>query len=101
MRRFALPIPDAELTLTPQGGAWSIVVAIAALALVLWLYRYELRLISRTAAAALLTLRLLVIAMLLLVLCLQPTLAFATTNTVPQRVLIFVDRTASMDVSDP
>jgi hypothetical protein len=101
MMRFALPIPDAELTLTPQGGAWSIVVAIAAFALIFWLYRYELRLISRAAAAVLFSLRLLVIAILLLVVCLQPALAFATMNTVPQRVLIFVDRTASMDVSDP
>lgn len=101
MTRIALPITDAELTLTPQGGAWSIVVAVAALALILWLYRYELRLVSRTAAGALLALRLLVILMLLFVVCLQPTLAFATTNTVPQRVQIFVDRTASMDVSDP
>jgi hypothetical protein len=101
MTRFALPITDGELTLTPQGGAWGIVIALAALALVFWLYRYELRLISRTAAVALLTLRLLVVLMLLFIVCLQPTVAFATSNKVPERVLIFVDRTASMEVSDP
>jgi hypothetical protein len=101
MTRFTLPITDAELTLTPQGCAWGILVAIAAFALVFWLYRYELRLISRPAAVVLLSLRLLVILMLLFVVCLQPTLALATTNKVPQRVLIFVDRTASMEVTDP
>src|SRR5262249_23570984 len=67
----------------------------------LWLYRYELRLVTRRAACVLLTLRLLVVLLLLFIVFVQPTFARATANKEAKRVLVFVDRTASMDVSDP
>jgi hypothetical protein len=109
MWHIPLPFTDANLYLSPRWGEsvrlvdfgpW-LLLCLAPMALVLWLYRYELRLISRVAATALLSLRLLVVLLLLFVVCLQPAVARATTEKVPQRVLIFVDRTASMDVADP
>jgi hypothetical protein len=101
MTRLALPFTDAELYLAPRWGVGSVLVALAAVALVLWLYRYELRLVSRRAATALLTLRLLVVLLLLFVVFVQPTFARVSKERLAQRVLVFVDRTASMDVSDP
>src|SRR5215471_6471436 len=101
MTRIALPFTEAELYLTPRWGVGAALVALAALALVVWLYRYELRLTSRRAACTLLTLRLLVVFLLLFVVFVQPTFVRGSTATHAQRVLVFVDRTASMEVSDP
>jgi hypothetical protein len=101
MEQLTLPFTNAELTLSPRGGLWEILLAVAALILVLWLYRYELRLVARTTAFMLLALRLLVVGLLLFVVFLQPALARTESAKVPQRILIFVDRTASMEVADP
>src|SRR6266851_1700989 len=101
MTRLPLPFTDAELFLAPRWSVGGVLVALIALALVLWLYRYELRLVSRRAAAGLLTLRMLVVLLLLFVVFVQPTLARSSSEQQAQRVLVFVDRTASMDVSDP
>jgi hypothetical protein len=109
MWHIPLPFTDANLYFSPRWGEsvrlidfspW-LLICLAPVALVLWLYWYELRLISRVAATALLGLRLVVLVLLLFVVCFQPAVARATTEKVPQRVLIFVDRTASMDVADP
>src|SRR5207245_1748217 len=69
--------------------------------LVFWLYRYELRLVRPWAARALLTLRLAVLLFLLFVVCFQPIVARSVTEELAGRVLIAVDRSASMDVADP
>jgi hypothetical protein len=74
---------------------------LAPLLLVLWLYRYEMRLIRRLTALALLTLRLVVIGLLWLLIALQPVVARSTSEELPGRVLIAVDRSASTDVTDP
>src|SRR5262249_41145998 len=69
--------------------------------LVLWLYRYELRLIRRLTALLLLGLRLAVICLLWLLIALQPVVARSTSEDLPGRVLIAVDRSGSTEVTDP
>lgn len=108
MFRITLPFTDSSLQLFPRWSAWSLTWQIFLLfacllpvILVLWLYRYELRLVSRTVALALLALRLVVIVLLLLVITLQPVAARPVVEQTPGRVVIAVDRSASMDVADP
>ncbi|MFQ3593286.1 MAG: hypothetical protein SNJ82_08880, partial [Gemmataceae bacterium] len=71
------------------------------LLLLILLYRYELRLVSRPTAATLLTLRLLVLVLVLSLVCLQPVYAREVRYEQPGRVLVLVDRSASMDLPDP
>jgi hypothetical protein len=68
--------------------------------LVLGLYRYELRLVQRGVAGLLLSLRLLALGFLLLLVGLQPIIERSRTEELPGRVIIAVDRSASMDVRD-
>ncbi len=105
-----LPYLDAELLLTPAGAPWLpaslrlpalIALCLVPLALMLWLYRYELQLISRATATLLLCLRLVVLFVLLMLACLKPVYARDVHRELPGRVLVFVDRSASMDVTDP
>src|SRR5262245_60369705 len=109
MFHISLPFTDWTLLLTPRWGElespWQIaglaLLALVPLGLILWLYRYEMRLVRRRTAAMLLSLRVLVILLLWCVVGLQPTLVRFTTVEVPGRVLIAVDRSASMNVPDP
>jgi hypothetical protein len=104
-----LPFTDAVLRLSPRwselGDEWQTAAlalcGVVPLLLVLWLYRYELRLISRFAALGLLLLRVAVIALLWFVVCLQPIVTSVTTAEVPTRVLVAVDVSGSMSVTDP
>ena len=108
MVRIPLPFTDTVLLLSPRweevrGPLQAAVVVLLGLSplLVFWLYRYELRLVRRSAASALLALRLILLFFLLFVVCFQPILARTRTEDLPGRVLIAVDRSASMDVADP
>lgn len=109
MFRIDLPLTDAYILLTPRLGYFSRYGQLAVLALLLlvvsWLifrlYRTELTLIPKRFALALLTLRLMLIAALLLISSLKPSLAHTITETVPSKVLIGIDRSDSMDVTDP
>jgi hypothetical protein len=107
--RIPLPLTDASLLLSPRWGQLPgplqvlvlLLVCGVPVALVVWLYRYEMRLVQRSTAAVLLTLRLAVLLFLLFVVCLQPIAARSTTERLPGKVLVAVDRSASMDVADP
>src|SRR5690349_7935168 len=108
MLRFDVPWTDTSLLLTPRFGGFPPVVQVLLLAscfipilLIAWLYRYELRLVRRSAAVVLLALRLLVILMLLFVLTFQPVAARPAAETVPGRVIVALDRSDSMGVTDP
>ncbi len=109
MLRITLPFTDWSLLFSPRWGDLEQPAQIALLAalglvpvlLVLWLYRYELRLVRRSVAGVLLVLRLLVIALLWCVVGMQPVLARSTTEELPGRVVIAVDRSASTSVADP
>jgi hypothetical protein len=102
-------VDDYGLLLAPRWGELGLALQITLLALlgllplvlVSWLYRYELRLIRRLTALALLSLRLAVIALLWLLIAFQPMVARSTTEEQPGRVIVAVDRSASMDVPDP
>lgn len=109
MFRIDLPFTDGYLILTPQyvGGSryWQAFVLCAALGLMLFLlwriYRYELRFITRQAAQSLVVLRCLVIALIFCVMSLRPTMRYTTTFAIPSRIMIAIDRSDSMSVSDP
>src|SRR5437762_653809 len=104
-----LPLLDADLLLSPPWPgwppflSWGVLLLLGALALGLmaWLYSYELRLISGRAARSLLGLRLVVLVLVLGLVCLQPVYAREKTFRLPGRVLVVVDRSDSMDVTDP
>jgi hypothetical protein len=109
MFRIPLPSPDTTLHLSPrwgdmshltQAGMW-LLVCLVPLALVAWLYRYELRLVRPAIALGLLLMRLVVIVLLLFVICLQPVVVSASTEELPGRVLVTVDRSESMEIADP
>jgi hypothetical protein len=109
MHRINLPGTDASLLLAPRWGELSPFLQVALLllivavpvALVVLLYRYELRLIKRGVAIGLLALRLIVLLLILFLLGLQPVYARTHTEELPGRVLVAVDRSDSMDVTDP
>ncbi|HEX5273350.1 MAG TPA: hypothetical protein VFW33_22795, partial [Gemmataceae bacterium] len=109
MHRIALPGTDASLILSPRWADLSPFWQVTLFALVLgvplllavMLYRYELRLIKRGAAVLLLGLRLVVLLSILCLLGLQPVYARTHTEEFPGRVLVAVDRSDSMDVTDP
>jgi hypothetical protein len=106
---FAISVFDSELLLEPQLSGLHPVIQIpllllfcaVPLALLLWLYRYELQLISRGTALCLLGLRLVAVVLILFLVCLQPIYARNWTEQLPGRVLVVVDRSGSMEVTDP
>ena len=108
MFRIELPATDACLLLTPRLGYFSpraqlgiLLVALLLVAyLILRLYRTELRVVSRRLALVLLGLRLALVATLLAVTSLKPSLAHTTSETIPSKVLLAIDRSDSMDVTD-
>src|SRR5262245_25978730 len=109
MYSITLPFTDWTLLVSPRWGDLDPPAQVAALALlglvplalVLWLYRYELRLVRRSAAAFLLGVRVLVLLPLWCVVAWQPVLARSTTEEIPARVVVAVDRSGSMSVTDP
>ncbi len=103
MTKIPLPFTDAFLLLTPASGGrlTTILLLILAPAALVMLYRYELRLVKRSAAAFLLALRLAVLVFLLFVVGFQPIVGRSVGEELPGRVLIAVDRSASMDITDP
>jgi hypothetical protein len=108
---FEIPLPftDAVLRLVPRWSEWGAVFQVKSLALfgllplalVVWLYRYELRLVSRAAALGLLGLRVALIIGLWFVVCLQPVITSTTSRELPSRVLVALDISDSMNVTDP
>ena len=109
MFRIPLPYKESALLLIPRWSELGLPLQITVLALlalvpvllVLCLYRYELHLVRRYAAISLLTVRLLVIVLLWCVVGLQPIVARFSTEDLPGRVLVAVDRSNSMGVPDP
>lgn len=104
-----LPWPGASLVVSlpwPGMPAWARYSLLAALvltplALAVALYLHEMRLVRRGTAAGLLSLRLGVLAAVLFLACLQPVLSRERTFEEPGRVLVVVDRSASLAVTDP
>lgn len=109
---FSIPLPypqDARLLFSPPWHSLPLpgqiavlaAVCLVPLALLLWLYRYELKLISPVSALGLLALRLTVLALLLALMCLQPMYVRDSVHGVPGRVIVAIDRSASMELRDP
>src|SRR5262245_24018620 len=108
MWRVPLYLRDTDLLLTPRWGDLFLpvqvllfaAVCLVPLFLIVLLYRYELQLVSRWTAGGLLLLRLLVLAIVLSLVLLQPIVAQTSTEELPGRVLVAVDRSDSMGVTD-
>lgn len=109
MTSISLPFTDAflRLSLPFPGLSPALRLALALLGLALFLglfialYRYEMRLIRRRFALALLGLRIAAFVVLFLLLALEPVLARSIIEEVPGKVLVAVDRSDSMKVTDP
>ena len=108
---WTLPLPGtgSSLELVPRWGIpptlgsllpW-MALALIPLGLILYLYRAELTLVSRTVARFLLAMRLTVILLLLTLVLFQPKLLPASQQTRMDHVLVVVDRTGSMEATDP
>jgi len=109
MYSLSIPFTRTVLELAPRWGdpltfgafcPW-LLLAIVPLFLILWLYRYELKLVHRALAHFLLSLRLLVIVVLLFMVGFQPRLLPAFEGKAVEYVLVYIDRTGSMDAADP
>src|SRR5262245_43353796 len=108
MYRVALD-ESGGLLLTPRWHELPVPAQVALLALlclvplglVLWLYRHETRLVSRRTAATLLALRAVVVLLILFLVGLEPVYARTVEQEIAGRVLVLIDRSDSMDVSDP
>ena len=107
---YRIPLPNSETTLLlssrfvdlsdPIQAGVGILACLLLLGLVVWLYRWELRLVRRGVAFGLLLCRLFVLSLLLFVVGFQPIVARSTTERLPGRVLMAVDRSQSMDIAD-
>ena len=108
MFRLPLPFTDAVLLLSPPAGegnwllgaVWLLAAAIV-LGAAVFLYRFELRLVRGLVSFFLAASRLAVLFGLLAIVAFQPVVARETVDHLPGRVLIAVDRSASMEVADP
>jgi hypothetical protein len=109
MFRIPLSSHDSALLLIPRWGdlpgplqaTLLVALCLLPLALIVWLYRTELRLLARSTAAFLLLLRLVVLFLILFLVLLQPVVGRDIVQQLPGRVLVAVDRSDSMDVTDP
>jgi hypothetical protein len=95
---FRLPFP--ELGLLGQGLVVGFSLLIL-LGVIIWLYRFESRLVERRFAALLLGLRGIVALVIFLVLALRPMRGHLFTETLPSRVVVGLDRSDSMSITDP
>ncbi|HEY2784100.1 MAG TPA: hypothetical protein VGJ05_03920, partial [Fimbriiglobus sp.] len=109
MFAFSLPGSDASLIFAPPfGGLASPLRALAVvglfavgIALLVWLYRNEIKLIPKRFAVPLLLLRILAFALILATLLFEPVLSRTVREEVPGKVVIALDTSDSMRVSDP
>ncbi|MCE9532395.1 MAG: hypothetical protein K8T89_14935, partial [Planctomycetes bacterium] len=109
MYRIDLPTFEGYLLLSPPFGSLPRLGQVIGLAvllaillyLIIRLYRYELRFITRSWATTLLSLRMLIVAIILFVVGLKPTMRYISKETIPSHVLIAIDRSESMDITDP
>src|SRR5258708_5945455 len=109
MFTIPLPWPDSSLLIAPPWAGLPVLVrgllllalCLVPLLLLVVLYRYELRLVPGRPAFALFGLRLVVFLLVLALLLARPVFARDRHTKLPGRVLIAVDRSASLDVADP
>ncbi len=108
MFRIDLSSSDSYLLLTPQLGAAPryvqilLLTSIAGLVLflVFRLYRYELRFVAKRYSVVLFVLRLTTILVVLFVAALQPSIRHVSHEEIPSHLLIAIDRSDSMNVTD-
>ncbi len=108
---FTLPIPltSASLNFTLPLPGWSrwlrlavVFLLLLGFGVVLWrLYRHELLIAKKKIARVLLALRLTAMAIVFLTLGTQPTLVKSSQIPVPSRVLVALDTSDSMRITDP
>jgi hypothetical protein len=108
MFRIPFPFTDTTLVLTPPleslPGWAQILLGVLGLGvtagLLIWLYSYELKLVRPLTATGLLALRAVALALLWFVI-MQPVISRPTSEKLPGYVLIALDRSDSMGITDP
>src|SRR5262245_43872302 len=108
---FRIPLGDHDtvLLLTPRWGELPPVLqvllivslCVIPLGLVFWLYRYEMRLVASGTARLLLGLRVIALLLLLFLVLLEPKIVRTSKQELPGRVIVAVDISDSMNVTDP
>jgi hypothetical protein len=107
--QVGLPFTDLVLRLSPRWGdsprlldvlPWA-ALSIVPFALILWLARYEMKLVPKFTAIRLVALRLSVLLLILFLIILQPAVTWPIHEKPPEVVVIAVDRSGSLDVTDP
>ena len=109
MFRIVLPFSDGSLLLTPRLGFLSrygqaivlFLLLFLLLFLIFRLYHYELQFINRKAARSLLGLRLVIVGLIFFVVGMKPSMRYTATRVIPSRILVSVDRSDSMSITDP
>src|SRR5262245_37790907 len=108
MYRITFPFTDTRMVFTPPLESLPCSLRIVLLlfglsvtgGLLLWLYGYEARLVLPLRAAGRLLLRGVVLVLLFFVCC-QPLISRPTSERIAGRVLIALDRSDSMSITDP
>src|SRR5262249_5551898 len=108
MYRITFPFTDTRMVFTPPleslPGWVQIILLLLGLCvtggLLLWLYSYEAKLVRPLTAAGLLLLRICVLVLLFFI-CLQPLISRPASERIAGRVLIALDRSDSMSITDP
>ncbi len=109
MFRIDLFFSDGYLLLAPRffdfSRVWQTIFLGAILGGILFLiwriYRYEMRFIRKGAAAGLFALRCAVVALIFVMVFFRPTVRYTSTRTIQSRIVIAVDRSDSMSITDP
>lgn len=109
MYTFDLPFGDDYLVFRLPFPEWGPVVQWlllalclgGLLALIVFLYRYESKLVERRFASLLLLLRSLALLVIFFVTALQPMRGHRYTETLPSRIVVGLDRSDSMRITDP
>ncbi|MBY0523248.1 MAG: hypothetical protein K2R98_07610 [Gemmataceae bacterium] len=101
LRNWELLLSFRWTELPPPAVVGVVLLCLLPPVLVVCLYIYEMRLVRTSTAVMLLGLRLFVLAFLVFIAMLQPILRRTTTEELPGRVMVAVDRSDSIDVTDP
>lgn len=109
MFRIDLFFTDGYLLLSPRfvdgSRIWRTIFLGCIFAFVLFLiwriYRYELKFITRPSAIVLFLLRCVVFTLIFIAAFFQPMIRYTSTQVIPSRIVIAIDRSDSMSITDP
>lgn len=100
---------DGYLLLTPRflgsSRIWQTIflgLILLSVLFVIWrIYRYELKFITRGGAVSLFALRCLIFTTIFVIALFRPIMRYTSTQVIPSRIIVAVDRSDSMSITDP